>query len=403
MAYEFRLPESIAGPGSEGLLVSWFKDEGSQVAKGELLLEVQFEKASTDVEAPVSGVLSRILVKQGEIVKSGQVLCEIAESGVGASTGAGPVHEVRASPAARKLAKDLGVNLEELAGTGPGGRIVEADIRAAAERKGGAAGAAATTIAAGAPAAAPGAAQGPAAAPSTPAQTGAAGISGRTEPLTPAQRIVAQRMEESLRTMAQLTLGREVDVTDLTAVRQVLKAGRSAATLTDLIHRAVVVALKDHPRLQARWQGEGSLLIPDAVNLGFAVARGEDLLVPVIKGADHLDLNGLAEERRRLSAAVQEGRVTPQDLEGGTFTVTTLGPQGVEFFTPIINPPEAAILGVGRVVEKPGFDDDALVSRQYLTLSLTFDHRRVNGAPAALFLGRVAELLQSPWSWLHVS
>lgn len=393
MAYEFRLPEHLAPEGSEGLLVTWFKDEGGRVAKGELLLEVQFEKASSDVEAPVAGQLSRILVQQGEIVRPGQALCLIAEAAGGEDAAAGPHHTVRASPAAKRLAQELGVNLEELTGTGPGGRIIEADIRAAAAGKGEAVrdgGASSGT------AVAP--RQAPRGAPTAPE-----GVSGRTETLTLGQRVVAQRMQESLRTMAQLTLGREADVTALTAVRAVLKAGPSPATLTDLIHRAVVVALTEHPRLQARWQGEESLLIPDGVHLGFAVARGEDLLVPVIRGAHNLNLDGLARERQRLSAAVQAGRVTPQELQGGTFTVTSLGPQGVDLFTPIINAPEAAILGVGRVVDRPGFDGEALVPRRFMTLSLTFDHRRVNGAPAALFLGRVAELLESPWSWLHVS
>lgn len=399
MPYEFQLPDTIAPAGSEGLLVTWFKDEGQQVAKGDLLLEVQFEKASTDVEAPASGVLSRILVRQGEIVRSGQVLCEIGETvaatgpNLASSAAGGPAAanydagaqahteagERRASPAARRLAKELGVDLQQVVGTNPGGRITEADIRAATAR------------------------QSQAGSPASATASGAAPSPGRREPLTPSQQTVAQRMTESLRATAQLTLGREIDASELVVIRQVLKTSGSTASLTDLVHRAVVLALAEHPRLQAQWQEDGTVVIPDGVNLGFAVARGEELLVPVIKGAHRLDLAGLAQERQRLSTAARSGRVSLQDLQDGTFTVTSLGPQGIEFFTPVINPPQAAILGVGRLVRRPGFQGDAVVPRHYMTLSLTFDHRVVNGAPAAIFLGRVAELLESPWNWLHVS
>ena len=227
----------------------------------------------------------------------------------------------------------------------------------------------------------------------------AAAPAGRREPLAPAQRAVAPRMAGSLQSTAQLTLGREVDVTGLVAARERLKAAGSAATLTDLVHRAVILALAEHPRLQAQWQEDG-LFIPVGVNLGFAVARGDDLLAPVIQAAHNLGLEALAQERRRLSEAAAVGRLLPRELAAGTFTVTSLGIQGIDFFTPVLNPPQAAILGVGRVVRRPGLLGEAVVPRHYLTLSLTFDHRVVNGDPAARFLAAVADRLAAPAAWL---
>lgn len=321
MSLAFRLPDGIAAAGAEGIVVTWFKAEGQAVRAGELLLEVQFEKVSTEVHAPADGVLQRIRLPQGGTVRPGDVLCEI---GAGA--------------AAVAPAPD------------------------------------------GAPAA-------------------AAAPAGRREPLSPAQRTVAERMARSLQSTAQLTLGREADVTALVAARERLKAAGSAATLTDLVHRAVVLALAEHPRLQAQWQ-EAGLFLPDGVNLGFAVARGDDLLVPVIQAAHRLSLEALAQERRRLGEAAAAGRLAPRELQAGTFTVTSLGPQGIDFFTPVLNPPQAAILGVGRVVRRPGLQGEAVVPRSYLTLSLTFDHRVVNGDPAARFLAAVAARLEAPDAWL---
>jgi len=367
MSPEFRLPDGIAEVGAEGIVVTWFKGEGQAVRAGELLLEVQFEKVSSEVHAPADGVLQRIRIPQGGSVRPGDVLCELA-----AGATAPVAREVVASPAARRLARELGVDLTGLAGSGPEARITEADVRAAAT------------------AAAPASAASPTAAPAP---------AGRREPLSPAQRTVAERMARSLQSTAQLTLGREADVTALLAARERLKAAGSAATLTDLIHRAVVLALAEHPRLQAQWE-DGGLFHPDGVNLGFAVARGDDLLAPVIHAAQGLGLEALAQERRRLSEAAAAGQLTPRELEGGTFTVTSLGPQGIDFFTPVLNPPQAAILGVGRVVRRPGLQGEAVVPRAYLTLSLTFDHRVVNGDPAARFLAAVASRLEAPDAWL---
>lgn len=226
---------------------------------------------------------------------------------------------------------------------------------------------------------------------------GEAAVSGR-ELRSAAQRVTGERMLQSLRETAQLTLGREVEVTALVALRAQLKQRGSPVTLTDLIHRAVVLALAEQPRLQARLDGE-ALLIPAAVHLGFAVARGDDLLVPVIRDAGALSLAALAAERARLTGLVQGGRLAAAEMQGATFTVSNLGVYGVEFFTPILNPPQAAMLGVGRTAERAAFREGVVAPVQHLSLSLTVDHRVVNGAPAATFLMRLAELLAAPAAW----
>ena len=386
MSLEFRLPmDVVQDSSSEGFVVNWFKEEGDTVRAGELLLEVQFEKVNIEIDAPTDGVLIKILVPQGEVVRPGQPLCiieeekkveEIVSTGVASQSTGGAAGspeekvetatrgrggtEVRATPAARRLARELGIRLEEVRGSGPGGRITEADVRAHAAQ----------------------------------ATSSRVATEVRRERLSPAQRVTGQRMLESLRNAAQYTLGRQVNVTALVKLREELKRSGSPVTLSDLIHRAVIMALLEHPRLQSKLEGD-EVIIPSGVNLGFAVARGDDLLVPVIRDAHTLSLEELAGARRRLTEAVLKGRVEREELTGGTFTVTNLGPYGVDFFTPVINPPESAILGVGRIVQQLVLDEGVRPAH-FITLSLTVDHRVVNGAPAAAFLARVAELLSAP-------
>lgn len=375
MMLEFCLP-AVAEPEAEGFVVNWFKDEGQPVRKGELLLEVQFEKVTTEILAPQDGVLTKILTPQGEPVRVGQPLCLIAGASGGptdAPRPAAPTDAPRATPAARRLARELGVDITQVRGSGPGGRISEEDVRRfAAERS------------------AAGQAQ----------PVGEA--DGRREPVSPAQRVVGERMLASLRETAQFTLGREVEVTALVALRARLKQAASPITLNDLIHRAVVIALGRHPYMQAQLEGgdlHTYLRVPEGVDLGFAVARGRDLLVPVIRNAHALDLPGLAAERLRLTEAVRGGTASAQDLQGGTFTVSNLGGHGIDFFTPILNPPQPAILGVGRTVEQLVMRGRAIEPAHFLTLSLTVDHRVINGADGAAFLATLADLLAAPEGW----
>jgi pyruvate dehydrogenase E2 component (dihydrolipoamide acetyltransferase) len=383
MGVPFRLGD-VASPGAEGFVVHWFRAEGEPVRAGDLLLEVQFDKVAVEVTAPADGLVARIHAAAGQPVRPGDLLCEIAPSAAEggppapdppspAAGAAAPPRGDRegstASPAARRLARELGVDLRAVRGTGPGGRVTEADVRRVA------------------------------AARNAPVRPGPLpGVPGRWEAVPPAQRVVAARMSESAQHAPQVTLQRRADVTRLLAVRETWRARGSAVSLTDLLHRAAVLAVLEHPRLQAVWQ-EDALFVPSEVHLGFAVDRDDGLVVPVIRRADRLDLAGLARERRRLAEAARRGALSPEDLQGATFTVTNLGLLGVEFFTPLLNPPQAAVLGVGRIAAEPRAPGDATALRRVIALSLTFDHRVVNGAPAARFLARLAELLEEPDGW----
>lgn len=398
MPLEFCLP-AVAEAEAEGFIVNWFKDEGQSVNEGELLLEVQFEKVTTEVTAPQSGVVAKILTTQGMPVKVGQPLCLIAAAGEAAAPApaasapaapaaeAAPPKEIRATPAAKRVARELGVTIADVPGTGPGGRIGEEDVKRFAAAK-----ANAPTPA---PAPAPPAA--PAPAPTAPKIT----IAGQRKPLAPSQRITGERMMASLRDTAQFTLGREIEVTALVALRAKLKQMGSPVSLSDLIHRAVIQAVAQHPGMQAQLDGS-DLVLPDAINLGIAVARGDELLVPVIKGAQNLSLPELAAERKRLTQAVKASKVSAIDLQGATFTISNLGSFGIDFFTPVINPPQPSILGIGRTVERLVMTDRAIRPAQFITFSFTIDHRVINGANGAQFLETLAQLLAAPEGWAFV-
>ncbi len=375
MPFEFALPQ-LSTETEEGIVVAWFKREGAQVQEGENLLEVQLAKVSYDIPAPVSGTLYRVLAPRDAVIRQGQVLALILRPGeeapaeakaavVGAAAAAGsaaavaapPAREVRASPAARRLAKEHGIDLATVRAAAADGRITESDVQAAIAAR----------------------------AEARPA---------RTEALSPMRKIIARRMMESLRTSAQLTLTSEADVTELVGLRERLKQEYDV-TYTDLIVKAAARALAAHPRLNARWSGD-DLELPTEVNIGLAVSTDQGLIVPVVKDVSGKSLPEIAAETKRLAEKARAGTLTEQELTGGTFTVTNLGMYGIDAFTPIINPPEVAILGVGRIVARPAPRDGGLEWRQMLTLSLTFDHRAVDGAPAAEFLQTVRTYLEQP-------
>lgn len=389
MEYIFHLPTLTEGD-EEGAVVTWFKAEGEPVAEGELLLEVQFAKVATEITSPVSGVLAEILVGQGRPVKVGQALCRImTEDGAGASAdkpaaaeataapaekqaaaqpaAVAPAERPRSTPAARRLARELGIDLAQVKGTGPGGRITEDDVRRAAEGE----------------------------APAAEKREAVTDLPGAWQPMSTVQKIVASRMLTSLQESAQFTLSREVDVTALVELRERWRGSEAGVTLTDLIHRAVIVAIESHPRIQAILSGD-NVFVPDGVHLGMAVPRDDDLYVAVIRSAHALDLPGLAAERRRLNQRIQEGRATADEMQGATFTVTNLGAQGIDVFTPILNPPNPATLGVGRVRPVAAVVDGHVQVRHAVWLSLTVDHRVINGAPGAEFLQTLAEIFAAP-------
>jgi pyruvate dehydrogenase E2 component (dihydrolipoamide acetyltransferase) len=460
----------------QGTIARWLKREGDPVERDEPLFTVETDKATMDVPAPVGGVLARVLVPDGGTVPVLETIAiivgpneglpeELAGApaapaqaapdaadvlNVGAPAAppapvAPPFQRTRAngarpgwpaSPRARRVAGELGVDLARVEGTGPEGRIVEADVRRAAAGQPAApptrvsplaqrlalergvnlasvagtgpggritredveAAARAAAPGASAPAAAPAAAA-PAPAPAAPAAAPAAS-GGRLAALSRLRRITAERMAQSARTVARVSLFTEVDFAEAVRFRTQLGPEferRYGARLTydTLVARACALAMAEHPGMNAHWSEQGPLLF-EQVDVGVAVALPEGLTVPVVRDVARRPLWEVARAVNDVVARAQEGRLGPEDF-GGTFTITNLGMYGVEGFTPIVNPPEVGILGVGAIQRKPVEVDGAVVVRERLTLSLAFDHRAIDGAPAAAFLARVREVLEKPY------
>jgi pyruvate dehydrogenase E2 component (dihydrolipoamide acetyltransferase) len=351
----------------EGTITRWYKREGEVVTAGEPVAEVEAAKTTEDLPAPGSGVLKEILVPEGATVAVNELLAVIlpegAQDGKGANLDApAPARPVAApvTPRARRLAKALGVPLENVVGSGPGGRITEEDVASA---KGSA------------------------------AQATEERPTGEAVAMSGMRATIARRMHSSLQMSAQFTLTRAVDVTDLVDLRNRIPEPRPG--FTDLIVRAAALALMRHRRLNSVLETDGIRLLPE-VHIGIATALDEGLVVPVVRHADRKSAAEIAVESTRLIDRVRRGQFSVRDVSGATFTVTSLGGQGIDAFTPIINPPEAAILGLGRVVDHPAREGDSLIWRKAITLSLTVDHRIVDGAPAAAFLQTISELLQRP-------
>ena len=282
---------------------------------------------------------------------------------------------VKATPAARRMAEDAGIDLKKLASDKPGGRIRVEDVEAAA----------ATRI-------------------PVPVAQAAIPARGEVVTLTQTRRLVAQRMTESARSTAAVTLDTEADATELVTLRERLKAsltsaGTFAPTYTDLLVKLTGIALQEHPMLNAQWMDD-RILLPDAIHIAVAVDTEAGLLVPVIRDVPSLSLQCIAEESRSLVEKARARQLGPDDLQGGTFTITNLGMYGIDTFSPIINPPQCAILGAGRIVSKPAVWNEELVARKRMALSLTFDHRIVDGGPAARFLNTVRGYVEEPYLWL---
>jgi pyruvate dehydrogenase E2 component (dihydrolipoamide acetyltransferase) len=357
----------------EGTVVQWFKNEGDAVQKGEPLVEVLSEKVTYDVEVPESGILRKILVVEGLSVPVDQAIGVIAAADEplgemsipepkpsrvleeAASTLPEPeiAERVPASPAAKRLARELGVDLLKVSGTGPEGRIIEDDVRRFAE------------------------------------QTVAMPKIREIVPLSGIRKTTAERLTLSARTAPHSTIVMEVDMSNAVKLRDEMQV-----SYTDILVRAVAEALDQHRLLNATLDGDQIKLFED-INVGVAVATKDGLVVPVIRGADKKALREAAAILKQLVSKAKEGRLSRQDLSGGTFTITNLGMHDVDMFFPIINPPETAILGVGRVVEKPVVVDGQVRIEPRMQLSLTYDHRIVDGAPAAEFLKTVKQILEA--------
>lgn len=372
MATEIVLPQWSMGM-ADGTIVRWLKQEGETVMEGEPLVEVEAAKVTSEVEAEVSGVLTRILAAVGETVPVRTALCVIetaeeAKANVSMRVASAGLSSpgVQVTPVARKLAKDHTIDLSQVQGSGPDGRIVVEDVQRA-------------ITAAAHPA--------PSSSPST-------SPAGQIIPLTGMRGAVARRMQQSLQTSAQVTLTTEADVSALVQLREELKQ-QFALTYTDLVVKAVAIALKEHPRVNAWIEGE-QLHLAQGIHIGVAVALDEGLIVPVVRNADRLSLREIAQETVRLARGAREGSLTRDEVTGSTFSVTNLGMYGIDAFTPIINPPEIAILGVGRMSERLFRVPRGTEWRRVMTLSLTFDHRAVDGAPAAAYLQSVGKHLEHP-------
>lgn len=462
MATEIVIPK-LGMTMEKGTLAEWHVADGQEVQAGEFVFHLETEKIEMEVEAEAAGIV-RQAVPNGTTLPPGAVVGFILAPGeempkvaapaavpVAEMTPAGAVDGARraaasvtleggripSSPIARRLAKEAGIDLALVAGTGPNGRIVEADVLAAkaaplarAPRRAGLRPQApvpardviasplarrlaerlrvdlATVPGTGpggrvtmddveqAAGAAPAAAAGPP--PSVYRPGEAVAIRGM-------RRVIAERMHASLREMAQLTMGMDVAMGAAVELRGRLVEQWAPdgvrPTYTDLVVKALALALRLHPRVNAEF-GEAEIRLHDDVHIGLAVAVEEGLLVPVIRDADLLSLREIAAESSRLAGAAREGRLMPDDMAGQTFSVTTLGASGVDFFTPIINPPNAGILGVGQIRDGVTWDGDRPLKTPMMTLSLTIDHRAIDGAPAAAFLGTVRDLLESPYRLL---
>jgi pyruvate dehydrogenase E2 component (dihydrolipoyllysine-residue acetyltransferase) len=363
----------------EGAVAEWLKHEGETVAKDEPLFTVEMDKGVVEVPSPAAGILRGVSAAVGQVVAVKTVIAEIdgpLAVPLGEGRGAGsPSRRTFVSPRARRRARELGLTVDGLAGSGPNGRVMEADVLAAAEVS---------------------------------PQRGALPEGEAAIGLSRIRAITAERMSASARSVARVTLHLEADLTDAGRLRAQLgpefaRLGVAKLPWDAVFARAAALALMEHPAVSAQWvEGQG-IRRGEGAHVGVAVAlEPEGLLVPVLRDAQAKPLRQLAGELLTLADKARAGRLSANEMQGGTFTITNLGAYRVDGFTPIINPPETAILGVGRIAEKPVAIDHRIEVRELCTLSLSFDHRVVDGVPAAAFLRRLAELLERPYTLLEL-
>lgn len=370
---------------SEGRLLEWLRKEGDPVQRGDPLFVVETDKVTTESEAQVSGVLGKILVPAGDTVPVRTVVTHILAEGEGEDMlSRAPVVEMPgiegpvvtkvqmpalgggkalASPVAKRMAKEHGIDLASVKGSGPDGRIVQEDIERVLKGR-----------------------------QEAPAQLS----SEMMLPVDGVRAVIARRMAGSLASTAPVTLQSETDVSELVAFRERLRVntqnGDQLPGYNAIFMWLVAQALREHPMLNATQVGE-FIKIQTQINIGLAVDTLAGLMVVVVREADKKSIQQIHAELHKLVERALERKSLQEDLEGGTFTITNLGPFGVDGFTPIINPPEMAILGIGRIAEKLVIREGKVTQRHISTLSLTFDHRLVDGAPAGRFLQTIAGLI----------
>lgn len=391
MATPIRMPQ----PGQmteECTIVHWFKSEGDAIARGEPLFEIETDKSNMEVEAFENGVLLRVLVAEGQTVPVETVVAWIGQPGeaisetvptppVPAPAGPAipltpasppPAQRMATSPRAARLAAELGVDLRPVTGSGPGGRIVERDVRAASAHERGSQ---------------PRAEAASASAAKHPDD------SGEGQPLSRLRQVIARRLTESVTMIPQFSVTVAADLTGLVAMRAEMRAAGSPLTLTDLIHAATVQTLVEFPLVNSLTDGQ-ALWLRERVHLGIAVSVPGGLLVPVIRDAHVLDVAGLHERAAALIQAARAGRSQPDELTGSTFTVSNLGMHGIESFTAIINPGESGILAVSSVRPEAVAHGGGLAVRHMMRLTLSADHRIVDGELGARFLNGVRRRLE---------
>jgi pyruvate dehydrogenase E2 component (dihydrolipoamide acetyltransferase) len=338
VAYEFKLPDLGEGL-TEGEVARWLVSVGDEVAEDQPLVEIQTDKTTVEIPSPAAGKVAQILVEEGNVVPVGTVLVVIGEDGAAPSERPAPQpprqEKVRATPLVRRLAQELGVDLESLSGTGPQGRITEQDVRGAAGD--------------------------------------AEPEEGRREPLRGVRRLIAEHMTRAHREVPSVTWVEEADF-----------SGIDLKLLVPTVLKACAEALKEFPELNARLEGDGIVYL-DRYDLGLAVQTDEGLVVPVVRDCDTASIDELAAEVARLAESARTGTLKPEELRGSTFTVTSAGKLAGLFQTPIVNHPEVAILSIGRVAERPVVRDGNVEVARTGYVSITFDHRVVDGARAAEF------------------
>ncbi|MFO7273484.1 MAG: dihydrolipoamide acetyltransferase family protein [Bacillota bacterium] len=427
MTYEFKLPDVGEGL-HEAELLRWLVKEGDTVAEDQPIMEVQTDKATVEITSPVSGRVVKLLGQPGDILRvhSVVVIFDVGADGaaqpageaaaptaaaaaVGAAAPAAPAppaaprpaqpeapapaapqRRALATPATRRLARELGVDIHAVPGTGPAGRVTSEDVRAFAAR---------SQAAAQGQEAAPTPAE--AAAPAAAAPTARSEADQERIPLRGIRKVIAERMVKSKYTAPHVTAVEEVDMTELLAFRAQAKelAARKGIKLTFMpfVIKAVVAALREFPYLNASIDDEAQeIVLHKRYHIGFALDTDAGLLVPVIKDADRKPVFAIAKEMNDLIARGREGKLAPDEMRGSTFTISNQGSIGGLFFTPVINYPEVAILGIGKTADRPVVRGGEIVIRKVAHLALSFDHRLIDGGMATRFLQRVAELLSDP-------
>jgi pyruvate dehydrogenase E2 component (dihydrolipoamide acetyltransferase) len=427
------MPANVIMPALElaqetGKVLRWLKSAGDTVSKGEPIVEIETDKVTVEIEAPASGVLRQVTAREGDVVPVGKTIALIFAAGEVVAAGEAAVATrdgapaVKASPLARRVAEEHGVDLARVK-TAASGRIEKADVLAFIETR---AGAPAADLAAGLVAASPKARRlaaergvdlrlirgsGPGGAvltgdvPATAERRAAADRSAAAErPAAPVVgnvwRIMAERMTQSWTTAPHFYLVREVNVSRLATWRErASKQTGVRATYTDLLVKLVAAALVQHPGVNVSWK-DGTIVQHADINIGLAVAIDNGLVVPVLHRADTLSLADIAARREDLVSRAQSGKLRPADIQAGGFTISNLGMYGVDAFNAIVNPPQAAILAVGRIADRVIAVNGQAVVQPTMVLTLSCDHRALDGARAAQYLGALAELIEEPLALL---